>query len=42
MTGAEGFTAIRSYLATAVEHGVGILHALVMLAERRPWLPATA
>jgi len=41
MTGAEGFTAIRSYLATAVKHGIGMLQALVMLAERRPWLPTT-
>jgi transposase len=42
MAGAEDFTAIRSYLATAVKHGIRFIDALVMLAERRPWLPTTA
>ena len=42
MTGAQGFTAIGSYLATAEKHGIRFIDALVMLAERRPWLPAPA
>jgi transposase len=41
LTGARDFTAIRSYLATAVKHGIRFIDALTMLAERRPWLPAT-
>ncbi|MEV6980423.1 transposase, partial [Sphaerisporangium sp. NPDC051017] len=40
LAGAEQFCAIRSYLATARKHGVGFFHALVELAEGRPWLPA--
>lgn len=40
-SGAEQFTAIRSYLATAQKHDVGFFHALTTLAEGRPWLPAT-
>jgi transposase len=40
LAGARDFTAIRSYLATAVKHGVRFIDALTMLAERRPWLPA--
>ena len=39
LAGARDFTAIRSYLATAVKHGVRFIDALTMLAERRPWLP---
>lgn len=42
MAGAEGFTAIRSYLATAVKHGIRFIDALVMLTERSPWLPTAA
>ncbi|WP_405088498.1 transposase [Microbispora sp. NBC_01389] len=42
LAGAEQFCAIRSYLATARKHGVDFFHALVELAEGRPWLPATA
>ncbi|HEV8555656.1 MAG TPA: IS66 family transposase [Actinophytocola sp.] len=41
LTGARQFTAIRSYLATAAKHGTTFFHALVQLAEGRPWLPAT-
>jgi transposase len=40
LTGAQQFCAIRSYLATAAKHGQHFFHALVMLAEGRPWLPA--
>lgn len=41
LTGARVFTAIRSYLATAAKHGITYIHALVQLAEGKPWLPAT-
>ena len=41
-TGAEQFTAIRSYLATAQKHEVKFFHALTTLAEGQPWLPAAA
>ena len=40
LAGARDFTAIRSYLATAVKHGIRFIDALTMLAERHPWLPA--
>lgn len=40
LAGARDFTAIRSYLATAVKHGIRFIDALTMLAERQPWLPA--
>jgi transposase len=40
LTGAQQFCAIRSYLSTAAKHGQHFFHALVMLAEGRPWLPA--
>ncbi|MGH2375104.1 MAG: IS66 family transposase [bacterium] len=40
LAGARDFTAIRSYLATAIKHGVRFIDALTMLAQRRPWLPA--
>jgi transposase len=40
LAGARDFTAIRSYLATAVKHGVRFIDALTMLAMHRPWLPA--
>lgn len=42
MRGAEGFCAIRSYLATARKHGTHFFQALTMLAEGRPWLPTPA
>jgi transposase len=41
LTGAEQFCAIRSYLSTAAKHGHQFLEVLVMLAEGRPWIPAT-
>jgi hypothetical protein len=40
LAGARDFTAIRSYLATAVKHGIRFIDALTRLATRRPWLPA--
>jgi len=42
LTGAEQFCAIRSYLATAMKHGINFFDALVTLAEGRPWMPAAA
>jgi transposase len=41
LTGAKHFCAIRSYLSTAAKHGKHFFGTLVMLAEGRPWLPAT-
>jgi hypothetical protein len=41
LTGAKQFCAIRSYLSTAAKHGKHFFDTLVMLAEGRPWLPAT-
>ena len=41
LTGAHQFCAIRSYLSTAAKHGEHFFDTLVMLAEGRPWLPAT-
>jgi transposase len=41
LTGAKQFCAIRSYLSTAAKHGRHFFDTLVMLAEGRPWLPAT-
>jgi transposase len=41
LTGARHFVTIRSYLATAGKHGIGILDALTRLAQGQPWLPAT-
>jgi transposase len=40
--GARQFCAIRSYLSTAAKHGLGFYDVLAMLAEGRPWMPATA
>ncbi|MEV6983136.1 transposase [Sphaerisporangium sp. NPDC051017] len=40
LAGPEQFCAVRRYLATVRKHGVGFFHALVELAEGRPWLPA--
>jgi len=42
LAGARDFTTIRSYLATAVKHGVRFIDALTMLAKRQPWLPEMA
>jgi transposase len=42
LTGAEHFAAIRSYTATAIRHGVGMLDALIQAATGNPWIPATA
>ena len=36
MTGAEDFCAIRSYLSTAAEHGIGKLDALTRAARGNP------
>jgi transposase len=41
LTGAKKFRAIRSYLSTAAKHGKYFFEVLVMLAQGRPWLPAT-
>jgi transposase len=41
LTGAKQFCAIRSYLSTTAKHGKHFFNTLVMLAEGRPWLPAT-
>jgi len=41
LTGARQFCAIRSYLSTAAKHGRTFLDTLVMLAEGKPWMPAT-
>jgi transposase len=41
LTGAKQFCAIRSHLSTATKHGQHFFDTLVMLAEGRPWLPAT-
>ncbi len=42
LTGAEHFAAIRSYTATAVRNGVGMLDALIQTATGNPWIPAIA
>jgi transposase len=42
LTGARQFCAIRSYLATAARHGLGLFGALVMLTGGRPWMPSVA
>jgi transposase len=42
LTGAQQFCAIRSYLSTAAKHGRTFFDTLVMLAQGRPWLPATS
>ncbi|HSS39236.1 MAG TPA: IS66 family transposase [Polyangia bacterium] len=42
LAGARDFCDLRSYLATAVKHGIRFIDALTMLAERHPWLPANA
>jgi len=42
LTGARDYTDIRSYLATAVKHGIRFIDALTTLTEHRPWLPQAA
>ena len=42
ISGAEEFLSLRSYLSTAAKHGNGLRDVLTHLAERDPWLPATA
>ena len=39
LTGAQQFTTIRSYTATARKHGIALLDALTQLAAGKPWLP---
>jgi len=39
-TGANQFLAVRSYLSTALKHGVGYLDALGSLATTQPWVPS--
>ena len=39
MAGTEIFCAIRSYVATAARHGIGVLDALMRAAQRDPWIP---
>lgn len=41
LTGAEHFAAIRSYTATAVRYGIGMLDVLIQAAMGSPWIPAT-
>jgi transposase len=41
LTGAQDFTAIRSYIATATRHRHGMLDVLIKAAAGRPWIPAT-
>jgi len=40
--GAETFCAIRSYLATAAKHGIGMLDALTRAASGMAWVPEAA
>ncbi|WP_432977724.1 IS66 family transposase [Dactylosporangium sp. CA-233914] len=42
LDGAQQFTLIRSYLATAAAHGRNIINALTELATGHPWLPTAA
>ena len=42
IAGAQNFCAIRSYLATAVKHGIGMLDALTQAATGTAWIPAAA
>jgi transposase len=42
LAGAEWFCAVRSYIATAAKHGIGMFQALVSLAEGECWMPQTA
>jgi transposase len=40
LASARQFCAMRRYLSTAAKHDLGFFHALVMLTEGRPWIPA--
>lgn len=40
LAGAQQFCTIRSYLVTAIKHGINQLDALTRLAAGAPWLPA--
>jgi hypothetical protein len=42
MAGAQNFCAIRSYLATAAKHGIGMPGALTRAASGAAWIPGTA
>ena len=42
LTGAQDFAAIRSYTATAVRQGIGMLDALIQAATGKPWIPIPA
>lgn len=42
LVGAQQFCAIRSYLATAVKHGLRFIDALTMLTNGQPWQPQPA
>jgi transposase len=42
MAGAQNFCAIRSYLATAVKNGIGMLDALTRAASGAAWVPRAA
>ena len=41
MAGAEEFCAIRSYLATAARHAIGVLDAITSAFQGQPWIPET-
>ena len=41
LAGAEWFCAVRSYVATAAKHGIGMFDALVYLAQGQCWMPET-
>jgi len=41
LTGAEHFSALRSYIATTVKHDLGTLDALTMFSTGNPWMPET-
>lgn len=41
LTGAQHFAALRSYIATTHQHGLGALDALTMLTTGNTWLPGT-
>jgi len=41
LTGAEHFTALRSYIATTGKHGIDTLDALTKLTTGNPWMPET-
>lgn len=41
LAGAQWFCAVRSYVATAAKHGIGMFDALVQLAQGECWMPET-